>query len=295
MREIEFPKKDGYSEKPKVFVLGKFESIHLAHRKLLEEGKKISKEKNYELGVMIFPERDKDNFYSIEERKSFLKEFNIDYLMLFEPNKKNFSLSKEDFEKWLKSINVKKIVVGYNFNYGKDREGTPIDFKEIFDTKIFKKIIIENISISSSNLKKSVEDANFNLYKKIMGHYFFYKGEVIKGKGIGKELLMPTLNVLYPKYKMSIPYGIYYSYVIYDGKRYNSLTSVSNNPTFNEEKTTYETYIFDFDKNIYGEEVYVEIIEKFRDPIKFKNMELLMEQLEKDKIQGKRYFNIKKR
>lgn len=294
MKKILFPNKDGYSDKPKIFVLGKFESLHIAHNKLLETAKKISIEKNYELGVMLFTEKNKDNFYSLEERINFIRKYSPNYLMMFEPNEKNFSFTKEYFEKWLMSLNVKNIVVGYDFYYGKDREGNAKDLHSNFELEIIKKMEINDLIISSKNLRESIINSNFDLYKNMVGHYFFYKGIVLKGKGMGKKLLMPTINVSYPKLKVDIPFGIYYSYVIFNGKRYESLTSVSNNPTFEEEKTSYETYIYNFNNDIYGEEVYVEIIEKFRNPIKFDNLELLIEQLEKDKILGKRYFKQKK-
>ncbi len=294
MKEIFFPKIEGYSKNKKVFVLGKFESIHLAHRKLLEIAKEIANKNNYELGIMIFPEREKGNFYSLEERKKFLKEYNPKYLMIFSPSTKNFSYSKNDFDNWLKKINVVNLVVGYDFAYGKNKEGNTKSLSIEFDTKIVEKENIGSFVISSNNLKKAIENSDFVLYKEMIGHYFFYNGIVLKGKGMGSKLSMPTINVLYPKYKIDLPYGIYYSYVIYNGRRYESLTSVSNNPTFNEKETAYETYIYNFSEYIYGENVYVEIIEKFRDPIKFDTIDLLIKQLKKDKNEGKRYFQQKK-
>ena len=294
MKIIEFPKNNEYSKNKKIFVLGKFESIHLGHKELLYKAKEISQRKNLELGIMIFSEKEKENLYSLEERIKFLSEFSPDYIMIFHPNKKNFSYSKNFFEDLLKKINVSDLVVGYDYFYGKNREGKAIDLSSKFELTIIDEVKKDDLIVSTRNLKDSIKNADFLTYRKIMNHYFFYKGIVIKGKGMGKQLNMPTINVVFPKYKIEIPHGIYYSYVIYNGTRYQSLTSVSTNPTFKEKKTAYETYIFDFSKEVYGEEVYVEIIEKFRNPIMFESIDLLVEQLEKDKIKGKRYFKEKK-
>lgn len=287
MKHLFFPSTTGLSEKPKVMALGKFESLHLGHKKLLAEGSNIKDSNDIEFGVMLFSERKNNNIYSMEERLAFLKEFNIDFIWEFKPNSENFAINSDEFEELLINMNVNTIIVGSDFKYGNNREGT---IKTLEDN--FNLIVIDKDDASTSSVIDSINNKDFQKYKEFIGHYFFYAGEVVRGKGNGKKFGMPTANVDYPKYKIDVNDGIYFSYLIYNGKRMPSLTSISNNPTLDADKKTYETYIYDFEKDIYGEKVYVELIEKFRDPVRFESIEKLIDQLEKDKITGRKYFKI---
>ncbi len=287
MKHLKFPETKGLSDKPKVIALGKFESLHQGHRKLLSEGFGIRETKDVDFGIMLFTEREKNNIYSMEERLAFLKEYDLDFIWEFEPNQDNFNITAEYFEQLLMNMNVNTIIVGNDFRYGKGRQGTVETLEDNFNM-----IVIEKDEMSTSSVVDAIINTDFQKYKDLVGHYFFYEGEVVRGEGNGKKFGMPTANVDYPKYKIKVNDGIYFSYLIYDGKRMPSLTSISNNPTLGADKITYETYIYDFDKDIYGERVYVELVEKFRDPVKFESIEKLIDQLEEDKITGRKYFKI---
>ncbi len=294
MKLIKFPEQiNNENNNPVVVVLGKFESIHLGHRELILEARKKSTEINGELLIMLFSQRKNKNFYSMEERIMFLKEYNPDYILEFEPNANNFALSYKKFNEYLKSFNTQHVVCGHDFKYGSNREGNVSTLEEEFNVIKLNELKFNNKSVRTSNIYDSLMSDDLNSYKEMMGHYFFYKGKVVKGKGNGKKFGMPTANVEYPKYKIDINEGIYYSYVIYDGQRLPSLTSISNNPTLDAKEITYETYIYNFDKDIYGEEIYVELIDKYRDPIKFNSIDELIEALQEDKKLGEKYFNLR--
>lgn len=295
MKIIEFPNVNIYSEKPKVFALGKFESLHIGHKEIFSRAREIANENGYELGIMIFNEREKDNILSLEERIMFLREYKPDYIMIFNRTKENFSKTKEEFEEHLKLINTKEVVIGEDFTYGNNREGDSQSISKIFKSNVVEDVKEAGEKVSTTRVFESINKADLEEYRKLMNHYFFYSGKVVKGLGNGKKFGMPTANVDYPTYKLDIHDGIFYSYVIYDGKRMPSLTSISSNPTLDAKTKTYETYIYDFDKDIYGEEIYVELIVKYRDPIKFNSIDELIEMLQKDKILGKEYFNTLKK
>lgn len=293
MKKILFPQIIDSNNNRRVVVLGKFESMHIAHMKLIEEGRKIADNFNSDLIVMMFSEKENNNIYSLEERVMFAKKFNPNYILEFTPNKDNFNNSWEEFNSYLKENNVIKVVCGKDFKYGKNREGNIETLKKNFDVYEIEEIKIKNEPIKTSAIISCLKNDDLIKFKDMMNHYFFYKGKVVKGKGNGKKFNMPTANVEYPKYKIGINEGIYYSFLIHNGKRMPSLTSISKNPTLGENEVTYETYIFNFDKDIYYEDVYVELIEKYRNPIKFESINKLIEALKEDKKLGKKYFNLR--
>ncbi len=293
MKRILFPEQiNTENNNPKVVVLGKFESIHLGHRKLLEKGRQIATDEGKELVVMLFSEREVNNFYSMEERLMFISEYKPDYILEFRPIEENFKHTYIEFNNYMLEQGIDTVIIGPDYRYGNNREGNIDTLQDKFNVHVVEELKYNDIPVRTSQIINYIKEGDFEQYKNMMNHYFFYKGEVVRGKGNGKKFDMPTANVRYPEYKIDVPDGIYFSYVIYDGRRLPSLTSISNNPTLNATEKTYETYIYDFDKDIYGEEIYVEIIEKFREPIKFNSIDELIDQLAKDKNYGEKYFNL---
>ncbi len=276
-----------------VAVLGKFELIHLGHKKLIKKGRDIANWIDGELMLMMFSQREKDNFYLFEERYMLASQCKIDYVLEFEPNEENFSKSWTEFNEYLKDMGVTNVVCGPDFKYGSNREGGIDTLSNDFEVEVVEEFSIDGIPVRTTNIMKALKNDDLETFRKVMSHYFFYKGKVVDGNKNGKKFGMPTANVEYPKNKINVNPGIYYSYVLYDGLRRPSLTSISNNPTLEGKEITYETYIYDFDKDIYGEEIYVELIEKYRDPIKFNSIEELVEKLKEDKKLGKKYFNLR--
>ncbi len=292
MKVIKYKEELDNTNKDIVAVLGKFESMHLGHKKLIRVASEFAYDNNSNLMLMMFSQREEGNFYSFKERVMFAKEFEIDYILEFEPNEENLSNTWEDFNLYLKNIGVTKVVCGPDFKYGKDREGNLETLKVDFEVKEIAEVLLDGLPIRTTTLFNAIKNDDLDLYKKMTGHYFFYDGVVVRGFGNGKKFGMPTANVSYPKHKININEGIYYSFVIYDGKRMPSLTSISKNPTLNAKEVTYETYIYNFDEDIYDEVIYVELIEKYRDPIKFNSIEELVDKLAEDKELGKDFFGL---
>lgn len=294
MKVINFPNKlNNENSNSIVAVLGKFNAMHLGHRELLKKGRELADENNSELLVMFFSEKESGNFYSFTERVMFATEYTPDYILEFEPKAENFNKTHIEFEDYLKENGVTDIICGHDFQYGKDREGNIDTLKEKFNVEVIDEFMINGKPVRSKTVYESIVTGDLKTFKEMMGYYFFYNGKVVRGMGNGKKFNMPTANVEYPKGKLNISEGIYYSYVIYKEKRLPSLTSISKNPTLDAQKVTYETYIYDFDEEIYGEEIFVELVEKYRDAIKFNSVEELIEALDKDKKLGLKYFNLR--
>lgn len=278
------------SDKPKIIVLGKFLSVHKGHKQMFKSAREIADKNNYELIVMLFDSSKNNNIYTLEERMMLINQYNVDYFMVFEPNKENFSNTYNDFNEYLKTLNVKEVLIGSDFKYGQGRQGDASTLDEDFITNIMVDVRDTKGRISTRRVIESIFDANFIEYRNIMDHYFFYKGIVEKGRQMGRKLGTPTANVKYPDWKIDLPSGIYFTWTIYKGKRLASITSISDNPTFGFGIKKYETHILDFDEDIYGEELIIEVIEKHRDPIKFDSKDELIVKMEEDKFEAIDYF-----
>lgn len=296
MKRVIFPNKIERENNNKniVAVLGKLETMHKGHLELISSARELANGMDAELMVMIFSQRNKNNFYTIEERIMFANKYKPDYYLEFEPNSKNKSIEWLDFNKYLLEQGVSHIVCGHDFEYGFGRKGNIETLDRDFHVHSHNEITDGDRPLRTTELMKCVNENDLVAFKNIMGHYFFYEGEVIKGKQLGRELGMPTINVKYPEHKISLNEGIYYSYVIYNGQRLPSLTSISSNPSIDDgDNIKYETYIYNFNEELYGETVFVEIVEWFREPAKVESLEELKTILENDKKLGVEYFKIR--
>lgn len=283
------------SAKNKVVALGKFETLHEAHIFLLDKAKRIANEKEFDLVMMLFSEKKNNNFYSLDERIKLINSYNynINYFLIFDPITSNLNSTFEEFNIFLKKINVTDIVIGEDFKYGFKKMGSSKTLEKNFNVHVISLMNNNNLKISTSRIFSLLKKENLKELKKILNRNFSYEGKVIRGLGNGKKFGMPTANVEYPKWKIDVNEGIYFSFVIYNGKKFPSLTSISKNPTLNAKKKTYETFIYNFSKDIYGENLCVELIEKFRNPMKFDSINELIKKLKEDKKIGEKYFNLR--
>lgn len=292
MNRVIFPDITKYSDKPKVIALGKFHTFHLGHQEIFKRSKELADKKNFEFVIMLFVEESKKHISNYNERKILAKYYSPDYIMEFHPTKENFNISFKEFENLLTNMNIQEIFCGTDFRYGKNREGNINSLSRKFNVNVVKDVLLDKERLSTSVVYKSIKDMNFSLFYDVTGRYFSYEGEVVRGLGNGKKFGMPTANIIYPDYKIDIGDGIFFSYVTYNGEKFNSLTSISSNPTLNADNKTYETYLYNFDKDIYGEILKIELIKKYRDTIKFNSIKELVEKLMEDKEIGKKYFKL---
>ena len=153
---------------------------------------------------------------------------------------------------------------------------------------------IDNKIVSSTLLKLLMEDNALESIKELLNFNYLYKGPVIYGLRRGTEIGFPTANIQFPEKTKQPSEGIYASYITVKGKRYKSITSISTNPTFEDDEMKFETHIFNFKKIIYDEMVYVELVSFIRKPIKFDSKEDLVIEIKKDIEKVNKYFSNNK-
>ncbi|QQK07627.1 bifunctional riboflavin kinase/FAD synthetase [Miniphocaeibacter halophilus] len=283
-----------------VFGLGNFDGIHRGHRFLIERVKEISTNYKYKSGILLFTQHTKDilnpnnptpKLTSTNDKIDILSKLNIDYVFLINFRTISNLLPSEFITLLINQLNCKGIVVGNDYRFGKKAAGDINLLKELcYENKIILNIIDtikdKNINIKSTNIRKYINEGMIIEANKLLGRNYFITGNVIHGEKRGRELGFPTANMI-NDYNYVLPReGVYYTKTTIisknSEKKYDSLSFIGNNITFNEFDKKIETFIFDFSHNIYGEIIRVEFIDFIRQNFKFNSKLELINQMNKD-------------
>ncbi|MBQ3437018.1 MAG: bifunctional riboflavin kinase/FAD synthetase [Fusobacterium sp.] len=272
--------------------IGNFDGVHYGHKKLIRETVLKAKQ-NGKMSVVftfanhpleILNKNKKFNHINTSEEKLYLLEsLGVDCVILQRLDENFLEYSPLEFVRILKKkLKVKEIFVGFNFSFGKGGIGKTSDLKylaELHNIEVTEvaPITIDNEIVSSSLIRKKIMASDFNGTLKYLGHPIIVIGEVIHGRKIARTLGFPTANIqinnrLYP------PFGIYGAYLQIEDKNSEILYGVVNigiNPTLKAGELSLEVHILDFDRDIYGKKVYIQIVEFLREEKKFNSVEEL--------------------
>ena len=278
--------------------IGKFDGIHKGHQLLIEDVVRVSKENGYR-SICYKLDFGDSTLMTREEDEDILKSLGIDEIIRSEFSPEFASMSHNEFVQRIlvDDLNVRYVAVGTDFRYGKDRQGD-VNTLSIsgdtfgFDVNIIDKLKIEDEIVSSTRIRKCLEDGKVSEASELMGHPYKITGEVAGGKKLGRTLGYPTINVDYDVRKKLPKYGVYASRVLihesYDNdinksREYRGITNIGIRPSVDDgDKVTIETFIYDFNEDIYGR--YVEVIPEFyiRGEKTFDSLDALTEQITKD-------------
>ncbi len=284
--------------------LGNFDGIHLGHQELISTVKEYAKKYSLKSIVFSFYPHPK-SFFNIEkfytifspyEKEKIIEDFGVDELVLYPFSRDFANMKPEDFANFIfDSIKCKVLVVGEDYCFGKNRLGNFNLLKSIGDSKGANVIKIpsvkyNDIRVSSTNIRNCIKNRNFNSVIKLLGKPYFLIGTVVEGKKIGRKIHFPTANIIPPENKLLPPDGVYITKTLYNGVFYKSVTNIGENPTVDGECRTVETYIFDFDKKLYDEEIIVCFYGFIRNEQKFLSVDELKKQIKKDKDIAEKFF-----
>lgn len=279
-----------------VVAIGNFDGIHLGHREIIKRACRIAKDKQLKLAVMSFNISPKqlvnkiNNYYllrSFQQKEKILSELEVVtmFLIHFDENIQNME-PHQFIREMIINNNVKYLVCGFDFSFGQKKSGNVhvlSEFRE-FNTIVVPRMEYNNHKIGSSYIHEllslgRIQEANYLLVQP-----YSIIGQVIHGKAKGHLLGYPTANIR-PLINYRIPAsGVYATRIMINNKKYLAMTNIGNNPTFNYTFTTsIETHIFDFNEDIYGQEVELEFIDFIRNEKIFEDMEDLAKQLAYDK------------
>ena len=283
-----------------IATIGSFDGIHIGHKKILQTLTKIAKKNNGKSILITFWPHPR---YVLKKNNDFKLLTSLDEkIKLFEKNKidilyiVDFSLkfSKVSANKFIENILLEKLkinclLIGYNNNFGKNREGNIRYLEENnkkFDIDIISipKQSVEKISISSTKIREYLNNGKINSANRLLGRKYSINGKVVRGNGIGRKINFPTANIEIDEPKKLLPKsGVYAVEVILNKKIYLGMLNIGYNPTIKNEKKSIEVNIFEFSEDIYNNKISINFIRRIRNEKKFKNLNELKKQLIKDK------------
>ena len=283
-----------------IATIGSFDGIHIGHKKILQTLTKIAKKNNGKSILITFWPHPR---YVLKKNNDFKLLTSLDEkIKLFEKNKidilyiVDFSLkfSKVSANKFIENILLEKLkinclLIGYNNNFGKNREGNIRYLEENnkkFDIDIISipKQSVEKISISSTKIREYLNDGKISSANRLLGRKYSINGKVVRGNGIGRKINFPTANIEIDEPKKLLPKsGVYAVKIILNRKIYLGMLNIGYNPTIKNEKKSIEVNIFKFSEDIYNNKISINFIRRIRNEKKFKNLNELKKQLIIDK------------
>ncbi|UXX80091.1 bifunctional riboflavin kinase/FAD synthetase [Reichenbachiella carrageenanivorans] len=284
-----------------VVTSGTFDGVHFGHQKILKKIVKTAQELNGKSVVLtfwphprfvLFPEEKTLKLLTtFEEKAKLLEEVGIDYLVKVEFTKAFSQLSSETFiqEMLVEQLKTKKLIIGYDHRFGKNRTGSFEYLKENsgrfgFEVEEIPRQDIDDVGVSSTKIRQALFHGEVDLAAEYLGRKYSISGTVVKGKKIGTELGFPTANIQVAEdFKLIPKDGAYAVSVMVNDRWHKGMLNVGVRPTVGGLHRVIETHLFDFDQQIYDQPIQVEFIQHLRNEKKFDSLEELKFQLEKDK------------
>jgi riboflavin kinase/FMN adenylyltransferase len=289
------------SKKNVVLTTGTFDGVHLGHKKIIEKVIQAAKKINGESVLLTFfphprmvlyPEgNDLKLLNTIEEKMELLQQSGADHLIIH-PFSVDFSrITSLDFVRdiLVKKLNTKKLVIGYDHHFGKNREGTFEHLKEYgplygFEVEEIPAQEIQQINISSTKIRNSLLIGEIQAANQFLGYHYFLNGTVVEGSQIGRQMGFPTANIEVDEdYKLIPANGVYAVKILLEETIYNGMLNIGTRPTIKGSDVTIEVNIFNFNQEIYNKPIRIEFFEKIRNEVKFNELTELQQQLNHDK------------
>ena len=284
--------------KKTIVTIGTFDGVHIGHQKIIEQLVATGKEENSVL-LTFFPHPrmvlQKDNsiklINTITERIEILEKTGLDYLIVHPFDKEFSRLSALDFVRdvLVNQLNISQLVIGYDHRFGKNREGNFEQLEEyghMYDFLVHEIPAqdINAISVSSTKIRKALQEGAIKKAVKYLGHAFTLSGTVVSGKRLGNTIGFPTANLeVEESYKLIPKKGAYLVRAKVEDVWLYGMMNIGVRPTVQGKYETIETHFFDFDGDLYGKKIQIELVDFLRDEQKFDSIDELKKQLSKDK------------
>lgn len=264
---------------------GSFDGLHVGHRAVIE---KLYGYETQTPVLLSFEESEKPIIYSEDEKEYLLKDSGVE-IMVSMPVKDAYAMAGEEFAREILAgkLQAKSVVAGENMTFG--HEGLGINaLKEFgekygFSVEVVPTVYLGGEPVTTDRIKKAVEDGDFRRINVLLGHAYLMRGTVVHGKAAGRKVGMPTANLGVAKNKLFPPHGVYGTLSYMDGTFFRGMTNIGLRPSDDDIPiATIETFLLDFDRDIYGKDIKLEVHAYIRGVKKFANLEEVKKQVDKD-------------
>lgn len=297
-----------YNSKNKLsLTIGIFDGIHRGHQAVINFLNNIAAESNSLSALftfnpppieVLYPKESNEFLTIFDEKVELLEKESLDFLFIQTFDSKFRDLTAEEFIKTIliDRLNIGSLIIGYDHKFGKNGEGDYEKLQKLSKQYNFNLYRLEAFQedgeiISSTLIRNLIKEGKIKDANKKLGYSFFMNGIVIKGDQIGRKLGYPTANMEIDKKKIRPKNGVYFVRVKVDNQLYRGMMNIGVRPTLNKHEPSIEVNIFDFDRDIYGEEITVYFYDRNREEIKFTSLEELIQQLNRDKEKTVNYFD----
>ncbi|HEY6954008.1 MAG TPA: bifunctional riboflavin kinase/FAD synthetase [Flavisolibacter sp.] len=283
-----------------VITIGTFDGVHEGHKKIIDALIREARSVQGEAVIITFhphprkivrPNEHLQLINTLDEKIELLEKTGIDHLVIVPFN---HSFASQTADEYISNFLVAKfrphtIIIGYDHHFGKDRQGNFMLLAREADQYNYRlleipKYILQEVAVSSTQIRQALLNSNIETANKLLGYEFFFEGIVIRGDQLGRKLGYPTANLDYTDFdKIHLGHGVYATYAEVDGDRYKGMLSVGNRPTLQNSNERVEINLFDFDRDIYGENIRVIVKNYLRGQEKYSSLEELTTQLGVDK------------
>lgn len=300
---------ENLSKQRRVVVLGNFDGLHIGHQNLIHHGRMMADRLNASLAVLTFYPQwqslhkpDFKYLLSQPEKFTFLEKLHVDEVITIPCNAEFASMSAERFieDILLEKLTTCGVVVGFNYTFGHEAKGTP----ELLVQRLSSKNVLVHVEppfkyedniVSSSLIRRQIRAGNMMLVRELLGYPYHLCGEVVHGAQNGRAMNFPTANIDFDDSLMLPSLGVYAArawLVDEPEKKYEGVLNIGTRPTVDDSpKITVEVHMLDFDKDIYGKELCIEIYHFLRHISKFKNLSELRLTISRDVINAKKFFS----
>ena len=296
------------SKKKSVITLGTFDGVHFGHKNIIEKLIQNSSLCQCEsLVLTFFPHprmvlqdcNEIKLLNTIEERTELFRKSGLDNLIIHPFDREFSRLTAEEFVSTIlvNQLNVKKIIIGYDHRFGRNRTADITDLIQFgakygFEVEQLTAQEIDEVSVSSTKIRNALLNGQIQLANEYLGYNYLLSGIIVKGKGIGRTLNFPTANLQVKEdYKLIPKNGVYIIQSTIENKLVHGMMNIGFNPTLNGEIKSIEIHFFDLDADLYSKEIQIQFLVRIRDEVKFDTIEKLKDQLEEDKTIALQHIN----
>jgi riboflavin kinase/FMN adenylyltransferase len=293
-------------EKGTLIAIGVFDGVHLGHKQLISQLIKNARKQKLLSGVLTFrqhpleilsPETQFAYLTTADEKINLLRNEGVDIVIALSFTTEIARLNARRFVSLLmKHLKMRGLVIGPNFTLGHNREGNTDTIGNLgdelgFSLTVISPIMVDGEVVSSTLIRKALTEGNIKKATRLIGRPVSLFGAVISGEGRGVGLGFPTANLEVHSNQALPADGIYATRIYLDSKTYPAVTNIGQNPTFGDNERSVETYIINYQGNLYGRELKIDIIERLREEKKFDSVEELKKQIADDVERGQTILN----